>query len=203
MKYLRNHHQIAVKSNQAQSLWNIGYYHRYKGCRFVRTPNHRILFSSLNEVIVLNEFFDTNRPIPILTVFESLTLGEFGTFFAYSNSNVKLKTSIYFTCQAILIQMVKLSNIWFMISKICGIQLTITTFIFDARFQTSKISRRLVSLLETEVEITGLDFKYIDAYIIPITCILRKMATEIGGKKCEKIWSLKMGKRLDAKKWLW
>lgn len=65
--------------------------------------------------------------------------------------------------------------------------MTITTFIFDARFQTSKISRRLVSLLETEVEITGLDFKYIDAYIILITCILRKMATEIGGKKCEKI----------------
>lgn len=25
MKYLRNHHQIAVKSNQAQALRNIGY----------------------------------------------------------------------------------------------------------------------------------------------------------------------------------
>lgn len=29
MKYLRNHHQISVKSNQAQSLRNIGYYHGY------------------------------------------------------------------------------------------------------------------------------------------------------------------------------
>lgn len=44
MKYLRNHHQISVKSNQAQSLRNIGYYHGYKGYRFIRTPNQRIPF---------------------------------------------------------------------------------------------------------------------------------------------------------------
>ena len=35
MKYLRNHHQIAVKSNQSQALRNIGYYHGYKGYRFI------------------------------------------------------------------------------------------------------------------------------------------------------------------------
>ena len=47
--------------------------------------------------------------------------------------------------------------------------------IFDTRFQTSTINKRLISLLETEVGIVGLDFKYIDAYIILITYILRKM----------------------------
>ena len=36
MKYLRNHHQIAVKSNQSQALRNIGYYHGYKGYRFIQ-----------------------------------------------------------------------------------------------------------------------------------------------------------------------
>ena len=51
MKYLRNHHSISVKSNQAQSLRNIGYYHGYKGYRFIRNPNSRIPFSSLDEVI--------------------------------------------------------------------------------------------------------------------------------------------------------
>ena len=56
MKYLRNHHQITVKSNQAQFLRNIGYYHGYKGYRFIRNPNHRIPFSSLDEVIALNKF---------------------------------------------------------------------------------------------------------------------------------------------------
>lgn len=56
MKYLRNHHHITVKSNQAQSLRNIGYYHGYKGYRFIRTPNQRIPFSFLDEVIALNKF---------------------------------------------------------------------------------------------------------------------------------------------------
>lgn len=170
MKYLRNHHRISVKGNQSQSLRNIGYYHGFKGYRFIRTPNNRIQFSSLDEVIALNKFdmnlktiiypkvmfienalksyvieavlqdskseslevvfnnsitcyksyvpgsqqyhkqyakrmtlkekinnallrdysnqkqtvnhfFDTDRTIPIWAVFESLTLGEFGTFF--------------------------------------------------------------------------------------------------------------------------
>ena len=36
-------------------------------------------------------------------------------------------------------------------------------------------NRRLISLLETEIGITGLDFKYIDAYIILTTYVLRKM----------------------------
>lgn len=36
MKYLRNHHSIKVKVNQAQALRNIGYYHGFKGYRFIR-----------------------------------------------------------------------------------------------------------------------------------------------------------------------
>ena len=37
------------------------------------------------------------------------------------------------------------------------------------------INGRLISLLEIEIGITNLDFKYIDAYITLITYILRKM----------------------------
>lgn len=47
--------------------------------------------------------------------------------------------------------------------------------IFDTRFRTGKINQRLVTLLETEVGIANLDFKYIYAYIILLTYILRKM----------------------------
>ena len=56
MKYLRSHHNITVTSNQTQALRNIGYYHGFKGYRFIRTPNQRITFSSLNEIIALNKF---------------------------------------------------------------------------------------------------------------------------------------------------
>ena len=47
--------------------------------------------------------------------------------------------------------------------------------VFDTRFQTSRINQRLISLLETETGITNLDFRYIDAYVVLITYILRKM----------------------------
>ena len=47
--------------------------------------------------------------------------------------------------------------------------------VFDTRFQTSRINQRLISLLEPETGITNLDFRYIDAYVVLITYILRKM----------------------------
>lgn len=56
MKYLRGKHNIAVKSNQAQDLRNMGYYHGFKGYRFIRVPNQRISFTSLDEIIALNKF---------------------------------------------------------------------------------------------------------------------------------------------------
>lgn len=264
MKYLRNHHHIAVKSNQAQSLRNIGYYHGYKGYRFIRTPNQRISFSSLDEVIALNKFdmqlkatiypkvmfienalksyvveavlqdsrsevldtvfnksitdyrsytpgssqyqkqyakritlkgkinnallrdysnkkqtvnhfFDADQPIPIWAVFESLTLGEFGTFFACSNSNVKLKTSSILHLPSKLDTDGKITEYIIYTIKDLRNAVAHNNTIFDTRFQTSAINNRLVSLLETEVGITGLDFKYIDSYIVLITYVLRKM----------------------------
>lgn len=56
MRYLRSKHHITVKSNQSQSLRNMGYYHGFKGYRFIRTPNQRIAFSSFDEVSALNNF---------------------------------------------------------------------------------------------------------------------------------------------------
>ena len=38
--------------------------------------------------------------------------------------------------------------------------------VFDTRFKTGKIDRRLISLLENEIGISNVDFKYMDAYII-------------------------------------
>lgn len=264
MKHLRNHHSISVKSNQTQSLRNIGYYHGFKGYRFVRTPNQRIRFSSLDQVLALNRFdmqlktlfypkvmfienalksyviesvlaesksenldtifntsvtdyrsytpgsdqyqkqftkrmtlkgkinsalirdyssskqtvnhfFNNDRPIPIWAIFESLTLGEFGTFFSCSNKNVKLRTSAIMHLPTNLDSDGKLTE--YMIYAIKDLRNAVAhnNMIFDTRFQTGSINRRLVSLLEHETGITNLDFKYIDAYIVLITYTLRKM----------------------------
>ena len=264
MEYLRNHHNIAVKSNQAQALRNIGYYHGFKGYRFIRTPKQRIAFSSLDEVIALNKFdmqlkaiyypkvmfienalksyvieailkdsksetldaifeksiidyksyvpgssqyhkqyakrmilkgkinsallrdysnerqvvnhfFDNDRPIPIWAIFESLTLGEFGTFFSCASSNVKLTTSSILSLPKNLDSDGKITEYIIYTIKDLRNAVAHNNTIFDTRFQTSSINNRLLSLLEKEIGISGLDFKYIGAYTILITYVLRKM----------------------------
>lgn len=264
MKYLRKHHSVAVKSNQAQALRNIGYYHGYKGYRFIMQPRQRISFTSLDEVIALNSFdmqlktlfypkvmfienalksyviesvlldsksenldvifnrsitnyrlyprgsdtyhkqyekrmnlkgkinnallrdysnkkqtvnhfFDSDRSIPIWAIFESLTLGEFGTFFSCANSNVKLNTSHILHLPSNLDSDGKLTEYIIYTIKDLRNAVAHNNAIFDTRFQTSRINQRLISLLEVETGISNLDFKYIDAYVVLITYTLRKM----------------------------
>lgn len=264
IKHLKDHHNIKVNNNQVQSLRNIGYYHGYKGYRFIHTPNQKINFSSLNEILTLNKFdmqlktifypkvmfienalksyvleatlensnsenldvifnttitdyktyqpgskqykdqykkrmslkgkinntllrdytnrkqtvthfFNTDKPIPIWAVFESLSLGEFGTFFSCSNLNVKLKTSSFFQLPTNLDSDGKITEYMIYTLKDLRNAIAHNNTIFDTRFQSNSINHRLIFLLENEIGITNLDFKYIGSYIILITYILRKM----------------------------
>lgn len=47
--------------------------------------------------------------------------------------------------------------------------------IFDTRFKTNNVNNRLKALLEVETNIQNINFNNIDAYIILITYILRKI----------------------------
>lgn len=123
----------------------------------------------------VNHFFNADQPIPIWAIFESLTLGEFGTFFACSNSNVKLITSSILHLPSNLDADGKITEYIIYTIKDLRNAVAHNNTIFDTRFQTSTINNRLVFLLEKEVGITGLDFKYIYAYIVLITYVLRKM----------------------------
>ena len=55
-KYLDEHHHISMKPNQTQQLRNLGYYHGFKGYRFIKNPSHKIAFTDFNQVIAINEF---------------------------------------------------------------------------------------------------------------------------------------------------
>lgn len=57
MKYLRKIHKMQIKgSTDKRSLKNIGYYHGYKGYRYVKNPNNKISFSNFNELLSIIEF---------------------------------------------------------------------------------------------------------------------------------------------------
>jgi len=54
--FLRDHHNINIKTNQTQQLRNLGYYHGYKGYRFIKDPSRKIAFTDFDQVIAINEF---------------------------------------------------------------------------------------------------------------------------------------------------
>lgn len=57
MKYLRDKHHIAISgSHQKRRLRNIGYYHGYKGYRFINTPSRNIAYTDFNQVLAINSF---------------------------------------------------------------------------------------------------------------------------------------------------
>jgi len=57
MKYLRDKHNINISgSHQKRKLRNIGYYHGYKGYRFIKTPNRRITYTDFNHILAVNSF---------------------------------------------------------------------------------------------------------------------------------------------------
>lgn len=56
VKYLKTQHSIKLSSSQERDLRNIGYYHGYKGYRFIRESTNRIAFTDIKEITSLNKF---------------------------------------------------------------------------------------------------------------------------------------------------
>ncbi|WP_138494411.1 Abi family protein [Paenibacillus pinistramenti] len=57
MKYLRDNHGITIQgSSHKRKLRNIGYYHGYKGYRFINNPSRKIAYNDFNQVLAVNTF---------------------------------------------------------------------------------------------------------------------------------------------------
>lgn len=57
MKYLRDNHGIVISgSSHKQKLRNIGYYHGFKGYRFINAPSRKIRYTDFNQVLAVNTY---------------------------------------------------------------------------------------------------------------------------------------------------
>ena len=56
MKYLRDSKGIDISGKQKRKLMNIGYYHGYKGYRYIRKPSNQIAFSKFEELSAIYDF---------------------------------------------------------------------------------------------------------------------------------------------------
>ena len=57
MKYLRNTHNISISgAKDKRNLINIGYYHGYKGYRYIKNPQNMINITSFKEIVSIVNF---------------------------------------------------------------------------------------------------------------------------------------------------
>ena len=57
MRYLRDQKGISISgSSQKRKLMNMGYYHGYKGYRYINTPSNRIAYTKFEELISVYDF---------------------------------------------------------------------------------------------------------------------------------------------------
>lgn len=57
MKYLREKHNISIEGTKdKKDLRNIGYYHGYKGYRYINNPQNMINLSSFDEIVSIVDF---------------------------------------------------------------------------------------------------------------------------------------------------
>lgn len=64
MRIMRGKHGIAIHgSAHKQHLLNMGYFHGYKGYRFIKSSDNKIPYSCFDEVIAINEFDNNIKSI--------------------------------------------------------------------------------------------------------------------------------------------
>ena len=57
MKYLRDTHNISIANSiDKRNLINIGYYHGYKGYRYISNPNNRVNITNFQEIVSIVNF---------------------------------------------------------------------------------------------------------------------------------------------------
>ncbi|MCF0117287.1 MAG: Abi family protein [Sphaerochaetaceae bacterium] len=262
--HLKHAHNIQVHPGQERDLRNYGYYHGYKGYRFIKTASNRMNISNFNQVVSINKFdlelkqlvyskimfietalksyllesildyaqtddlneifkkclteyqthqrgssnyskyfskrmkiqmkinsalirdyennrgieqhfFNQDRPIPVWAVFESLSLGEFGSFLECCNETIRKKVSGLLSLPTNLDPNGKMvQKIIFCLRDLRN-SVAHNNPIFDTRFKSGSIDQTLLTLLKTETSISSIDFEDIDSYIILICYIYNKM----------------------------
>lgn len=259
MKHLRNQGISINGSGQKRKLKNIGYYHGYKGFRFVGDSSKRLPINDFNQVVSLHamdmqlktlfyphimtietalknytleavlshansedfddiykscltayrgycpstniykkswenrlklrqtvdglisrehdkkpffkHFRDQGRAIPIWAIFEAMTLGEFGNFYACLDRPIKsaivadLGMPSQFDSEALLLSIIyALKDLRNAIAH--------NAIVSDVRFKTSGISKNVGKLLKSETNIDSVNFSDITDYVILVVYLL-------------------------------
>lgn len=130
-----------------------------------------LIFREQDKKPFFKHFRDRGRTIPIWVIFEAMTLGEFGNFYACLDRPIKstivadLGMPAQFDSEALL-----LSTIFSL--KDLRNAIAHNAIVSDVRFKTGGISKNIGKLLKSEAGIDSINFSDITDYVILVVYLL-------------------------------
>lgn len=130
-----------------------------------------LIFREQDKKPFFKHFRDRGRTIPIWAIFEAMTLGEFGNFYACLDRPIKsaivadLGMPAQFDSEALL-----LSTIFSL--KDLRNAIAHNAIVSDVRFKTGGISKNIGKLLKSEAGIDSINFSDITDYVILVVYLL-------------------------------
>lgn len=122
---------------------------------------------------VVSHYYDKDQPLPIWAIFEIISLGEFANFLDCLDESTKKSVSKLVGINGAVDRDGKLLPIMVYALKDLRNAVAHNNTIFDTRFNTGKISKRLGNYIEAETGITNITFDTIVDYIILISFIMQ------------------------------
>ena len=145
-----------------------------KKCTGLKSKVYGDLYKKLDNVII-SHFIHQGKQVPIWSLFEILTLGEFCHLYECLNKSIKLEIS-----RSIGINSSRDNDgliLFYMINELKGLRNAIAhnSFIYDTRFAWNQPNLRLTNYLSNEMQPFSIDFSSITDYIILITYLLKNL----------------------------
>lgn len=130
-----------------------------------------LIFREQDKKPFFKHFRDRGRTIPIWAIFEAMTLGEFGNFYACLDRPIKsaivadLGMPAQFDSEALLLSIIfSLKDLRNAIAH--------NAIVSDVRFKTGGISKNIGKLLKSEASIDSINFSDITDYVILVVYLL-------------------------------
>lgn len=122
---------------------------------------------------LVNHYYEKDKPVPIWAIFELLSLGEFGNFISCLDKPIKISLSKSIGIKTSHDPDGKLPELFVFTIKDLRNAIAHNGTVFDTRFKTSSINKRISTYIEKETGINDVSFDSIVDYIILIAFMLK------------------------------
>ena len=139
----------------------------------VRNKIYSVISRDYGHNNIVNHYYDKDQPMPIWAIFELLCLGEFGTFVSCLNKSVRLDISKAIGIKSSFDSDGKMAEEIVFIVKDLRNAVAHNNTIFDTRFKTGKVSKRIPSYIKAETGIDDIKFETIVDYVVLIAFLMK------------------------------